>query len=378
MASQSFSLLCLENPLLDIQGSGDQELLTKYGLKLDDTLLVDAEAEPEKMGLYNDLIHNRSAKLIPGGAAQNTARGAQYMLSPNSVWYIGSVGDDEYSKILREKCAEQGLHVEYHVDSAPTGKCGVVITDQHRTMLTHLAAANNYKLSHLQQPQIWKQVESTKMFYVGGYHLTVCVPAAMALAKHAAEQNKPFMLSLSAGFIPQFFKDQIAEIMPYCDYVFGNENEFSTWAEHNGFESSKADLKECAKLMATKPEKINKKRARVVIVTQGTDPTIVAVKEEGKDVEVNEYPVAAIESSKINDTNGAGDAFAGGFCAGVVEGKSLKECIARGHWLARLSLQELGPRYVFSFLALVAVVLHALARLIWAVCPIITSDENRC
>ena len=39
------------------------------------------------------------------------------------------------------------------------------------------------------------------------------------------------------------------------------------------------------------------------------------------------------------------DAFAGGFLAGVVEGKSLSECVDRGQWLARLSLQELGPSY---------------------------------
>ena len=37
------------------------------------------------------------------------------------------------------------------------------------------------------------------------------------------------------------------------------------------------------------------------------------------------------------------DAFAGGFCAGVVEGKSLAECVDMGQWLARLSLQQLGP-----------------------------------
>lgn len=328
-------------------------MLQKYGLKLDDTLLVDAEKEPEKMGLYDDLINNRNAKLIPGGAAQNTARGAQYMLAPDSVWYIGSVGDDSYSKLLREKCAEQGLHVEYHVDSEPTGKCGVVITDHHRTMLTHLAAANNYKLTHLQQPKIWSQVEKTPVFYVGGYHLTVCVPAAMALAKHAAETNKTFMLSLSAGFIPQFFKDPLSEILPLCDYVFGNENEATTWAENNGHADVKDNIPEAAKALASVP-KTNSKKPRVVIITQGTDPTIVAVKEEGKDAEVKEYPVAAIDGKEIVDTNGAGDAFAGGFCAGVVEGKSLQECIARGHWLAKLGLKELGPRYVFSLIVLSA------------------------
>jgi len=346
MAGKSFKLLCLENPLLDIQGQGDQAMLEEYGLKLDDTLLVDAEKEPEKMGLYDDLIKNRNAKLIPGGAAQNTARGAQYMLGPDSVWYIGSVGDDEYSKLLREKCAEQGLHVEYHVDSAPTGKCGVVITDHHRTMLTHLAAANNYKLTHLQQPSIWSLVTSTPVYYVGGYHLTVCPPAAMALATHAAETNKTFMLSLSAGFIPQFFKDPLSEILPYCDYVFGNENEATTWAENNGFESVKDNIPEAAKALAG-TEKVNAKRPRVVIITQGTDPTIVAVKEDGKEAQVQEYPVAAIDGKDIVDTNGAGDAFAGGFCAGIVEGKSLEESIAQGHWLARLGLKELGPSYPY-------------------------------
>ena len=334
----TYKLLCLENPLLDIQAPGDQEMLKKYGLKVNDTLL----AEPHQMDLYEDLI-SRGAKLIPGGAAQNTARGAQYMLLPSSVFYIGSVGDDDYAKTLRSKCAEQGLHVEYHVDSEPTGKCGVVITDQNRTMLTHLAAANNYKLEHLQQPKIWSMVESASVYYVGGYHLTVCPPAAMALGKHAASTNKPFMFSLSAGFIPQFFKDPVAELMPYCDYVFGNENEMTTWATSQGQEG--ISVLEATKLTATKLDKVNNKRPRIVICTQGTDPTIVATKEEGKDVTVKEYPVAEIGADKINDTNGAGDAFAGGFCAGVVEGKSIDECVKMGHWLARLSLQELGPSY---------------------------------
>lgn len=42
------------------------------------------------------------------------------------------------------------------------------------------------------------------------------------------------------------------------------------------------------------------------------------------------------------------DAFAGGFVAGIVEGKSLDESIDMGHWLASLSIKELGPQYVPS------------------------------
>lgn len=40
------------------------------------------------------------------------------------------------------------------------------------------------------------------------------------------------------------------------------------------------------------------------------------------------------------------DAFAGGFVAGIVGGKSLDESIDMGHWLASLSIKELGPSYV--------------------------------
>lgn len=47
-------------------------MLEKYGLKPNDAIL----AEEKHMGLYDDLINNRDAKLIAGGAAQNTARGA--------------------------------------------------------------------------------------------------------------------------------------------------------------------------------------------------------------------------------------------------------------------------------------------------------------
>lgn len=53
-------------------------MLEKYGVKANDAIL----AEDKHMGLYEDLIQNCDAKLIAGGAAQNTARGAQVRLSP--------------------------------------------------------------------------------------------------------------------------------------------------------------------------------------------------------------------------------------------------------------------------------------------------------
>lgn len=170
------------------------------------------------------------------------------------------------------------------------------------------------------------------------------------------------MLSLSAPFIPQFFKDQLDSVIPYTDYLIGNETEALSYAEHHGWGTT--DIVEISKKLATLPKK-NTSRPRIVIITQGTLPTVTAVAKENDEVEVNEYKVREIPKEKINDTNGAGyvpchchfvgasrtsltrlehsDAFAGGFTAGIVQGKTLPESIDLGQWLASLSIQELGP-----------------------------------
>lgn len=318
--------------MLDIQAQGDQALLDKYGLKPNDAIL----AEEKHLGIYEDLLNNYSAKLIAGGGAQNTARGAQYLLPPNSTVFLGGVGDDKYAAILHDAVKAAGLRVEYRVDKKEnTGRCGVIITGHDRSMCTDLGAANHYDLEHLKSPEVWKLVEGATHYFVGGYHLTVCPPAVQVLAEEAAKSNKVFVFSLSAPFIPQFFKDPLDASAPYWDYVIGNETEALAYAENHGLETK--DIKEIAKHLATLP-KANTKRERVAIITQGTLPTIVA--EGGK---ITEYPVHAIEKSKINDTTGAGDAFAGGFTAGLVAGESLAQCVDQGQWLAKLSIQELGP-----------------------------------
>lgn len=206
-------------------------------------------------------------------------------------------------------------------------------------MVTDLAAANHYDISHLKSPSVWKLVEQAQAFYVGGYHLTVSPPAALALGAEAAKRNVPFVFGLGAPFIPLAFGEPLAQLLEYTDVVFQNETEAASWAEATG-KAPKDDLKAIAKAMASLPKK-NEKRARTVVITQGTDPTLVA---EGPDAEVKEFTVHAIDGKEIVDTNGAGDAFAGGFLAGLVEGKDLKTCVDMGSWLAAKSLRELGPQ----------------------------------
>jgi adenosine kinase len=111
------------------------------------------------------------------------------------------------------------------------------------------------------------------------------------------------MLSLAAPFIPQFFKEPLDKTAPYWDYVIGNETEAAAWAESQGL-TTKA-IPEIAKALVALP-KINKKRNRVAIITQGTDPTVVAVGGADGAVDVKEYVVHQIDEKEIVDTIGAG------------------------------------------------------------------------
>lgn len=144
-------------------------MLDKYSLKNNDAIL----AEEKHIPIYEELLNNYEAKLIAGGAAQNSARGAQYILPANSVVYLGGVGDDKYAAILHDAVKAAGLRVEYRVDpKEKTGRCAAVITGHDRSLCTDLGAANHYGLDHLKKPEIWSLAENADFFYIGGFHFT--------------------------------------------------------------------------------------------------------------------------------------------------------------------------------------------------------------
>lgn len=145
-------------------------------------------------------------------------------------------------------------------------------------------------------------------------------------------------MNLSAPFIAEFFGKQVDEVLPYVDIIFGNETEAESYAKsHNLESSSPADV---AKYLSGST-KLNTQKPRVAVITQGADATLVSV--GGQDAKV--YPVDKIEASQIVDTNGAGDAFCGGFVGAHVLGKNLDQSVEAGHRLAKKCIQEVGPTF---------------------------------
>lgn len=176
-------------------------------------------------------------------------------------------------------------------------------------------------------------IEQARFFYITGFFLTVSVDSIDILGKHAVENGKVVCMNLSAPFIIQFFGDQLNAAIPYTDYMFGNESEAAAFGEKMGWGT---DIPTIARKIAALP-KASGLRARTVVITQGKDPTVVV-----NNGEVQTFYVELLPKEQLVDTNGAGDAFVGGFLSQLVKGAPLGKCVDAGHWAARVIIQRSG------------------------------------
>ncbi|MBN3274825.1 ADK kinase, partial [Polyodon spathula] len=326
--------------------------------------------------MFEEIVKKFKVEYHAGGSTQNSVKIAQWMIQqPHKVsTFLGCIGTDKFGGILKKKAEEAHVDAHYYEQSEePTGTCAACITGDNRSLVANLAAANCYKKEkHLDLEENWKLVEKAKVFYIApisnlsflhkdiervvaiqlqkiltlngifkkfqsgfhGFFITVSPESILKVAKHASEHNKVFSLNLSAPFISQFFKEPLMKVMPYVDILFGNETEAAAFAREQGFETE--DIEEIAKKTQSLP-KVNKKRQRIVVFTQGKDGTVVT---SGNEVMI--FPVLDIDQSEIVDTNGAGDAFVGGFLSQLVYDRPLEECIRAGHYSANVIIRRAG------------------------------------
>merc|ERR1711972_29055 len=236
-------------------------------------------------------------------------------------------GKDNYGETLEAKAKEAGVNVQYQISTEfPTGRCAVLITGQDRSLVTKLDAANHFTIAHLEDAKNWKVVEAARAVYSAGFFLTVSVDSMLKVGKYCAANNKTYCLNLSAPFLIQFFKDQMMSVMPYADIVFGNETEALTFAE--SFNLGTKDISKIAQAISMLPKE-NGSKGRMVVITQGADPVVCV-----HNGVVTTFEAERLPADKIVDTNGAGDAFVGGFLAQYCQGADLATMVRCGIWAA--------------------------------------------
>ena len=248
----------------------------------------------------------------------------------------GAVGSDDFATQLETVARTDGLNVRYMRTDQPTGKCAVLVSGGERSLVAALGASEHYKIDHLLQPENWAVVEAARFYYIASFFITHSPNVILHVAKHAAAAGKCFCMNLAAPFIVQVppFKAALLETMPYIDFLFGNESEAVAYAESEGW--AERAIPEIALRISALP-KASGHRGRVVVITQGAEPTVIA-----RDGRCTLHPVIALSREQIVDTNGAGDAFVGGFLSHLVVGKELPECARAGNYAANTIIQRSG------------------------------------
>ncbi|KAL7195574.1 hypothetical protein ACSBR1_035741 [Camellia fascicularis] len=131
-----------------------------------------------------------------------------------------------------------------------------------------------------------------------------------------------FMMNLSAPFICEFFKDALEKVLP-------------TFSKVRGWETK--NVEEIALKISQWP-KASGTHKRITVITQG-DPVVA---DGGK---VKLFPVILLPKEKLVDTNGAGDAFVGGFLSQLVQEKPIEDCMRAGYYTSTVIIHRPGCTY---------------------------------
>lgn len=235
-------LLGIGNSLLDISVVTDKAFLKRFDL-LPNNAIIAGEKQKE---LFHAMLEEYEPSYLPGGATQNSIRVAQWLLQrPKATTFFGSVGDDKFGAILKKTAESVGVNVRYQVvEGMSTGRCGALITDEDRSLVTQLGAAENFHAEFLNEQDNWQLVEKANYFYIGGFFLPVSIDAVLKLVKHAVETDKTVVMNLHATFLCKYFADPEMNLMQYIDVLFGNGDEAAEFSDLMNFNTS--DIKEMA------------------------------------------------------------------------------------------------------------------------------------
>jgi len=331
-------VLGIGNPLLDISVHVDKAFLDRWGKQIARATL----ATELDLPMFAEIQTHRDVQYIAGGAAQNTIRGAQWASpTPGITHFIGSVGDDDNGKRIKAVANADGVQTHYYISKKHrTGSCAVLVCHQERSLCADLAAANDYQHHHFESPEIQRLLQQIDIVYTTGYFLTVSPQTLVQLGQHCSQHNKIFIFAVAATFPVEFYWDNMQKIISYADIIVANESEANAFLTKAGLD--KSNLKASTKLIAQFANTLMHRQKRIVIVTQGPDPTYTYNSETDL---LEEWPVLPIRPEQIVDLNGAGDAFMGGFVAALAHNRPFAECMRTAMAVAHQILQVPGTQY---------------------------------
>ncbi|KAF7280564.1 hypothetical protein GWI33_005764 [Rhynchophorus ferrugineus] len=272
-------------------------------------------AQPHNEELVKEIL-DLNPTYSPGGSITNTARIARWISKDRRVIFVGVVGNDVYGEKISNKLKEENVDC-YLVttDLEETGKCIVLNSDngKHRSLITDLGASKLFSSKDLQNNILQDKMTQSSFVYISTFFLGISVDVTRSIINYFKECNKKIIVNLGATFIINIYLENVKYLYENANVIIGNEEEYLNLAAVNGIDKSQ----------------------NLEGITRASKPVLVYHNKLFK-----YFNVKSVKN--IIDTNGAGDAFAGGFLAKYIEGEALEDCIKCGIWCARTIIQCVG------------------------------------
>ncbi len=314
MPKHSFELIGIGNPIMDLLAHVPESFLTTHvdGEK-GGMVLVD---EPDMARLLSRL--DVQLAVTPGGSAANAVLGATKLGLKTT--FLGKLGGDITAEDYRANfVAAGGDGSRFKRATLPNGRCLALVTpDGQRTLRTHLGAAMTLSPDEITV----EDFRGAKHAHIEGY-LLFNPALADKVARTARAAGCTISLELSSFEVVNVARDWIlAQLQEGVDIVFANEDEVQALFQ------KEASFDAYARKLAG--------FGGIACVKIGQDGAWVA---QGKDL----HRIEPVKVARVNDTTGAGDAWAAGFLYGHLRGLSLPGAGALGSALGAECVQHLGP-----------------------------------
>ena len=318
-------VLAIGNALVDVITAAPPEFLADRGIAKGSMRLIPAD---EAETLYAAMGPGRE---ISGGSAANTVAGMAALGARPA--FVGRVAQDQLGSVFAHDIRAAGVDFTTapSAGGAPTGRCLIVVTpDGDRTMNTYLGACQELSEADLDAAS----VAAAEILYLEGYLWDPPAPrAAMKKAIAVARaNNRKVAFTLSDVFCVEGHRADFQELLAgHVDLMFGNEHEVCALYQTQSLDEAMAELA---------------RHACIAVITRSSEGAVVL--EGGR-----RHVVAGEKVDRVVDSTGAGDMFAGGFMAAMVEGRSLPDCARVGCITAAEVISHYGARPEADLKALV-------------------------
>ena len=281
------------------------------------SFVADTAYRVPRMPRWGETVMGSGFALGPGGKGSNQAVAAARAGAP--VRMLSRLGEDAFGRLARETWAADGIDASL-VESCetPTGAAMILIDEARGENAIVVVPGACFTLTPEHVEAAGDAIRSSAVLLT---QLELSLPTV----------ERGLQMARAGGVVtvlnPAPAQHLGYELLALADYLIPNESEAALLT---GMPVETVEQAEAA------ARSMQARGAGCVIVTLGKRGVLVCA----LDAEAVSVPALAV--GQVVDTTGAGDAFCGGFCAALAEGKELLEAARFGCATAGISVTRSG------------------------------------